>query len=71
MTTLPEARSSKCLHDQTVRLMNRGYKPAEIAETLALPASLASDLVTCVATTGRSPNARAIDQRDIGWYDAG
>jgi alkyl sulfatase BDS1-like metallo-beta-lactamase superfamily hydrolase len=52
-------------------LIDRGYKPAEIAETLALPASLASDLVTCVATTGRSPNARAIDQRDIGWYDAG
>jgi alkyl sulfatase BDS1-like metallo-beta-lactamase superfamily hydrolase len=26
----------KYLHDQTVRLMNRGHKPAEIAERLAL-----------------------------------
>src|SRR5215470_14742259 len=30
----------KYLHDQTVRLMNHGYKPAEIAERLALPKSL-------------------------------
>src|SRR5262249_4049310 len=32
----------KYLHDQTVRLMNHGLRPAEIAERLALPESLAS-----------------------------
>jgi len=32
----------KYLHDQTVRLMNHGYKASEIAERLALPKSLAS-----------------------------
>jgi len=32
----------KYLHDQTVRLMNHGYKAAEIAERLALPRSLAA-----------------------------
>ena len=30
----------KYLHDQTLRLMNHGYKAAEIAERLALPKSL-------------------------------
>ena len=34
----------KYLHDQTVRLMNHGYKADEIAERLALPESLAQHL---------------------------
>ena len=33
----------KFIHDQTVRLLNHGLTPTEIAEKLKLPASLAND----------------------------
>jgi len=59
----------KYLHDQTVRLMNHGYKPAEIAERLALPRSLASAWHARGYYGTVSHNAKAIYQRYIGWYD--
>ncbi|MBA5790650.1 MBL fold metallo-hydrolase, partial [Escherichia coli] len=33
----------KFIHDQSVRLLNHGFTPAEIDETLRMPASLASE----------------------------
>ena len=60
----------KFLHDQTVRLMNHGYKPAEIAERLALPKSLASTWHVRGYYGTISHNAKAIYQRYLGWYDA-
>ena len=41
----------KFLHDQTVRLMNHGWKAPEIAERLVLPAEPRRAPGTCAATT--------------------
>ncbi|HTO12650.1 MAG TPA: alkyl sulfatase dimerization domain-containing protein [Candidatus Binatia bacterium] len=60
----------KFLHDQTVRLMNHGFKAAEIAERLRLPASLATTWHARGYYGTLSHNARAVYQRYLGWYDA-
>src|SRR5215470_19182329 len=60
----------KYLHDQTVRLMNHGYKAGEIAERLTLPKSLGSTWHTRGYYGTVSHNVKAIYQRYIGWYDA-
>ncbi|PWU25676.1 MAG: hypothetical protein C5B48_00090, partial [Candidatus Rokuibacteriota bacterium] len=60
----------KYLHDQTVRLMNHGYKAAEIAERLTWPKSLASSWHARGYYGTLSHNAKAVYQRYIGWYDA-
>jgi len=60
----------KYLHDQTVRLMNHGYKAVEIAERLALPKSLASTWHVRGYYGTVSHNAKSVYQRYIGWYDA-
>jgi alkyl sulfatase BDS1-like metallo-beta-lactamase superfamily hydrolase len=59
----------KYLHDQTVRLMNHGYKPAEIAERLAVPKSQASTWHVRGYYGTLSHNAKSVYQRYIGWYD--
>ena len=59
----------KYLHDQTVRLMNLGHKPAEIAERLTLPRSLEGTWHVRGYYGTLSHNAKAIYQRYIGWYD--
>lgn len=60
----------KYIHDQSVRLMNLGYKPTEIAESLVLPDSLAGhwDARSYYGTLRH--NAKAIYQKYLGWYDA-
>jgi alkyl sulfatase BDS1-like metallo-beta-lactamase superfamily hydrolase len=60
----------KYLHDQTARLMNHGLKAVEIAERLALPASLARTWHVRGYYGTISHNAKAIYQRYLGWYDA-
>ena len=60
----------KYLHDQTVRLMNHGWKAAEIAERLALPAGLAATWHVRGYYGTLSHNAKAVYQRYLGWYDA-
>jgi alkyl sulfatase BDS1-like metallo-beta-lactamase superfamily hydrolase len=60
----------KYLHDQTVRLMNHGYKAVEIAERLALPKSLAGTWHVRGYYGTLSHNAKSVYQRYIGWYDA-
>ena len=60
----------KYLHDQTVRLMSHGYKPAEIAERLVLPRSLATSWHVRGYYGTLSDNAKSVYQRYIGWYDA-
>jgi alkyl sulfatase BDS1-like metallo-beta-lactamase superfamily hydrolase len=59
----------KYLHDQTVRLMNHGYRAAEIAERLTLPKSLASAWHVRGYYGTLSHNAKAVYQRYLGWYD--
>ncbi len=58
------------LHDQTVRLMNHGLKPAEIAEVLEPPPGLARRWHARGFYGTVSHNAKAIYQRYLGWYDA-
>ncbi len=60
----------RTLHDQTVRLMNRGESPAEIAEQLVQPGALAADWFNHGYYGTYSHNAKAIYQFYLGWYDA-
>jgi alkyl sulfatase BDS1-like metallo-beta-lactamase superfamily hydrolase len=60
----------KYLHDQTLRLMNHGFKAAEIAERLALPRSLQSTWHVRGYYGTLSHNAKSVYQRYLGWYDA-
>ncbi len=60
----------KFLHDQTVRLMNNGLTPTEIAEQLALPEPLARQWYNRGYYGTMSHNSKAVYQRYLGWYDA-
>ncbi len=60
----------KYLHDQSVRLMNKGYTAEEIAEVIALPDSLASKWYNRGYYGTMAHNAKAVYQRYLGWYDA-
>jgi alkyl sulfatase BDS1-like metallo-beta-lactamase superfamily hydrolase len=59
----------KYLHDQSVRLMNKGYTGAEIAERIQLPASLANRWFNRGYYGTMIFNSRAVYQRYMGWYD--
>ncbi len=60
----------KYIHDQSVRLMNHGYTPEEIAEELVLPPGLANDWAARGYYGTLSHNAKAVYQKYLGWYDA-
>jgi alkyl sulfatase BDS1-like metallo-beta-lactamase superfamily hydrolase len=57
------------LHDQTMRLINRGYTGAEIAEQFELPPALQRAWHTHGYYGSVSHNVKAIYQRYMGWYD--
>ncbi|MDF3074984.1 MAG: hypothetical protein K0S54_2651 [Alphaproteobacteria bacterium] len=59
----------KHIHDQTVRLMNHGKRPAEIAEVLRLPQGLARDWTVRGYYGTISHNSKAVYQRYLSWYD--
>jgi alkyl sulfatase BDS1-like metallo-beta-lactamase superfamily hydrolase len=57
------------LHDQTLRLLNKGYVGSEIAELLELPAGLAREW-HCREYYGTvNHNVKGIYQRYMGWFD--
>ena len=58
------------IHDQTLRLANRGYTSREIAEQLELPAGLRDrfDVRDYYGTVRH--NSKAVYQAYFGWYDA-
>jgi alkyl sulfatase BDS1-like metallo-beta-lactamase superfamily hydrolase len=58
------------IHDQTVRLLNHGLTPTEIAEQLKLPASLANEWSARGYYGTLRHNAKAVYQFYLGWYDA-
>jgi len=60
----------KYIHDQSVRLLNQGYTPREIAEQLRLPASLENEWSTRGYYGTLSHNSKAVYQKYLGWYDA-
>jgi len=59
----------KYMHDQTLRLANNGYTPREIAEQIALPASLDKEFYNRGYYGTLSHNSKAVYQHYLGWYD--
>jgi alkyl sulfatase BDS1-like metallo-beta-lactamase superfamily hydrolase len=59
----------KYVHDQTVRMMGQGFRPAEIAEVLTAPPGLENDWSTRGYYGTLSHNAKAVYQKYLGWYD--
>jgi alkyl sulfatase BDS1-like metallo-beta-lactamase superfamily hydrolase len=57
------------LHDQTLRLLNKGYTGPEIAELIELPPSLAGEWHCHEFYGSISHNVKAIYQRYMGWFD--
>ena len=60
----------KFINDQSLRLLNEGYTPAEIAEKLRLPASLQQEWSARGYYGTLRHNAKAVYQKYLGWYDA-
>lgn len=58
------------LHDQTVRMMNKGMTQAEIAENLKAPPAIANQWFNKGYYGTYSHNSKAIYQYYLGWYDA-
>jgi len=59
----------KHIHDQTLRHMNKGWRPAEIAEVVALPPGLAERWSVRGYYGSVSHNVKAVYQRYLSWYD--
>ncbi|MFE6967972.1 alkyl/aryl-sulfatase [Isoptericola sp. NPDC057653] len=57
------------LHDQTLRLLNKGFTGAEIAEQLPLPPALENAWHARGYYGSVSHDIKAIYQRYMGWYD--
>lgn len=57
------------LHDQTLRLVNRGYTAAEAAEIFELPPALEASWHARGYYGSVSHNVKGIVQRYLGWFD--
>jgi len=57
------------IHDQTLRLANRGATPREIAEQIELPPQLARSFANRGYYGTLRHNAKAVYQFYFGWYD--
>ncbi|MGX1032840.1 alkyl sulfatase dimerization domain-containing protein [Streptomyces sp. SAI-097] len=58
------------LHDQTVRLINKGLNGTEIAESLRLPPQLERVWANRGYYGSLSHNVKAVYRRYMGWFDA-
>src|ERR1700760_2486931 len=61
---------SGSLHDQTLRLLNKGLTGSEIAEVMEVPPALDAVWHTHGYYGSVSHNVKAIYQRYPGWYDS-
>ena len=57
------------IHDQALRLLNKGYVAAEIAERLELPPSLEREWHCRGYYGSLNHNLKAVYQRYLGWFD--
>ena len=57
------------IHDQALRLLNKGLVPAEIAEQLELPPSLEQEWHCHGYYGSLNHNLKAVYQRYLGWFD--
>ncbi|MFE2538826.1 alkyl/aryl-sulfatase [Actinacidiphila glaucinigra] len=70
LTHLTEQRDLYAyLHDQTLRMINEGLTPLEIAERIQLPPALEQAWHTHGYYGSVSHNTKAIYQRYMGWFD--
>lgn len=60
----------KYTHDQSVRLINQGYTPNEIAEEIKLPSTLQGSFPNRGYYGTLKHNSKAVYQNYMGWYDA-
>ncbi|MCL1145412.1 MBL fold metallo-hydrolase [Shewanella marinintestina] len=60
----------KYIHDQSVRMLNAGFTPAEIAEQIQMPPSLSNTFASRGYYGTVKHNAKAVYQAYLGWYDA-
>ncbi|MDF2118116.1 alkyl sulfatase dimerization domain-containing protein [Roseiarcaceae bacterium H3SJ34-1] len=60
----------KFMHDQALRLMNHGCTPAEIAEAVRLPKSLAGEWYCREYYGTLRHNVKGVYQKYLGWYDS-
>ena len=58
------------LHDQTLRLANHGYGPAEIAEMLTLPDGISGRFANRGYYGSVNHNVKAVYNYYLGWFDA-
>jgi len=58
------------IHDQTMRLANRGFTSLEIAEEIELPKSLRCEFFNRDYYGTVNHNVKAVYQRYLGWFDA-
>jgi len=61
--------SYKFIHDQTVRLMNNGETPTEIAEEMKMPSAISNEWSTHGYYGTVKHNAKGVYQRYVGWWD--
>lgn len=59
----------KYVHDQSVRMMNQGFGPAEIAEAMTMPPGMENEWSARGYYGTLSHDARAVYQKYLGWYD--
>ncbi len=57
------------IHDQTMRLANKGLTPTEIADELTLPEAFTAQIHTRGYYGALVHNSKAVYQRYLGWYD--
>ncbi|MEV0598805.1 alkyl sulfatase dimerization domain-containing protein [Streptomyces sp. NPDC050315] len=70
LTFLSEQRDLYAyLHDQTLRMLNQGLTPLEIAETIEMPPALERAWHTHGYYGSVSHNTKAVYQRYLGWFD--
>jgi alkyl sulfatase BDS1-like metallo-beta-lactamase superfamily hydrolase len=59
----------KYVHDQTIRMMNQGLGPTEIAESITMPPGLENDWSVRGYYGTISQDSEAVYQQYVGWYD--
>ena len=60
----------KFIHDQSVRMLNQGFTPNEIAENLQMPSTLNQDFHNQGYYGTLKHNAKAVYQNYLGWFTA-
>ena len=62
--------SFKCLHDQTLRLANRGYTRFKLAEMIERSPSLQANRASHSSYGRVNHDVKAVDTVSLGWFDA-